>query len=41
MKGYCPGCGSMDPFPRRRWLLYLAIAAASALTTLGIVLASR
>jgi len=41
LRDYCPKCRSLDPFPWRRRLMYLAILGVFALAAFVIVLAVR
>jgi hypothetical protein len=41
MKGYCPDCASMDPFPWNRRAMYTFVLAACVCIAVIIVLAAR
>ncbi|MDA0292365.1 MAG: hypothetical protein O3A75_01015 [Verrucomicrobia bacterium] len=42
VRGYCPSCSSLDPFPRRRWMAAgIGLLAFAVFLALAIYLASR
>jgi hypothetical protein len=40
MSGYCPDCLSLDPYPRRRWLLQAVVTAVAAVAVGTAVMAA-